>query len=52
MYTTEIPTADVSSYKIVTLKCGSALNLSVPMIGTPKPKVEWKIRDTILTGVF
>merc|ERR1712096_500258 len=47
---TEVPTADVSYYKLVTLKASSKLNVSIPIRGLPKPTVEWSRNDKKIIG--
>ncbi len=50
MFVTVLPTADISAYKLVTLKAGSILNVSVPVQGNPTPKSSWKSKSKDLIG--
>ena len=45
-----MPSADTSALKLVKIKAGSELNISVPIAGNPTPQVEWSYRDSILQG--
>ena len=45
-----MPSADTSAIKLVKIKAGSELNISVPIAGNPTPHVKWSYKDDILQG--
>ena len=48
----ELPSANVSAYKVITVKAGSTLNATVPISGNPAPAATLMKGDREISGIF
>ena len=52
IFSTAIPTADITGLEHINIKSGSELKVTVPIFGKPKPEAFWKYNDNNITGHF